>query len=300
MVTPDGERRIEHGKALDLPRTLRSLQVWSQDPALRIDRQEVSWAIRSPEGPVSLRLLAGDGVLRAQTWGPGSEWALSRVEDFVGLDDGLESFAPTDPRIREMLRRTPGIRLPRTWRVVRLLVPIVLGQLVTGAEAKRAYEHIERRLAEPAPGPLRLRLPPDPKRLAALSVSTYMACGALARQARTIKRLCAASHRMEEAAGMGFVQAARRLQALPGLGPWSAGSAMLQGMGFADTIILGDYHLANFVAWNLAGEARADDHRMVDLLRPFKGNRGRVLRLLGASGTSAPKRGPRMALRTWS
>ena len=99
---------------------------------------------------------------------------------------------------------------------------------------------------------------------------------------------------------MGFVQAADRLQALPGLGPWTAGSAMLQGMGFPDTIILGDYHMANTVAWNLAGEARADDHRMVDLLRPFKGHRGRVLRLLGVAGSSAPSHGPRMALRSWS
>jgi 3-methyladenine DNA glycosylase/8-oxoguanine DNA glycosylase len=300
MGLPDGERHIEHGKALDLPRTLRPLQVWPRDPALRIAGNEAAWAIRSPEGPVSLRLLTAPGVVRAQVWGPGSEWALSRVEDFVGLNDDVESFKPEDPRIREWLRRHPGIRLPRTWRVVRMLVPIVLGQLVTGPEGVSAYKHLGRRLAEPAPGPLRLTLPPDPRRMAGLSVSTYLACGALAKQARTIKSLCAVAHRMEEAAGMDFVQAARRLQALPGLGPWTAGSAMLQGMGFPDTIILGDYHMANFVAWNLAGEARADDHRMVELLRPFKGHRGRVLRLLGAEGTSAPKRGPRMALRTWS
>ena len=300
MGTPDDERHIEHGKALDLRRTLRPLQVWPRDPALRIGRDEVAWGIRSPEGPVSLRILTSPGVVRAQAWGPGSEWALSRVEDFLGLNDDVEAFQPTDPRIREMLRRHPGIRLPRTWRVVRMLVPIVLGQLVTGPEGVSAYKHLGRRLAEPAPGPLELWLPPDPRRLAGLTVSTYLACGALAKQARTIKSLCTVAHRMEEAAGMDFVGAARRLQALPGLGPWTAGSAMLQGMGFPDTIILGDYHMANFVAWNLAGEARADDRRMVELLRPFKGHRGRVLRLLGAEGRSAPKRGPRMALRTWS
>ena len=37
----------------------------------------------------------------------------------------------------------------------------------------------------------------------------------------------------------------------------------------------------NLVAWNLAGEPRADDARMLALLEPFRGQRGRVLRLLG-------------------
>ncbi len=62
-------------------------------------------------------------------------------------------------------------------------------------------------------------------------------------------------------------------------------------------IARGSSAMANVVAWHLAGEPRADDHRMVELLRPFKGNRGRVLRLIGTLG-SAPKRGPRVALRT--
>ena len=54
---------------------------------------------------------------------------------------------------------------------------------------------------------------------------------------------------------------------------------------------VGDYHLPNTVAWALAGEARADDDRMLELLAPFAGQRGRVVRLLKAGGISAPKFG---------
>ena len=62
----------------------------------------------------------------------------------------------------------------------------------------------------------------------------------------------------------------------------------------------GDYHLPDQVAWALAGEPRADDARMLELLEPWRGHRGRVLRLLGAGAGAAPRYGPRMPLRSIS
>jgi hypothetical protein len=49
------------------------------------------------------------------------------------------------------------------------------------------------------------------------------------------------------------------------------------------------------MAWALAGEPRADDARMLELLEPYRGQRGRVQRLLEVSGLRAPRSGPRMA-----
>ncbi len=51
------------------------------------------------------------------------------------------------------------------------------------------------------------------------------------------------------------------------------------------------------VAWALAGEARGTDERMLELLEPYRGQRGRVLRLLELAGVRAPRYGPRMAPR---
>jgi hypothetical protein len=56
---------------------------------------------------------------------------------------------------------------------------------------------------------------------------------------------------------------------------------------------VGDYHLKNTVAHALAGEARATDERMLELLAPYRGQRGRVVRLLQLDGHGAPKFGPR-------
>ena len=64
-------------------------------------------------------------------------------------------------------------------------------------------------------------------------------------------------------------------------------------LGDADAVSVGDYHLPNQVAWALAGEARADDARMLELLEPYRGQRGRVIRLLLAGarvGMPAPPR----------
>jgi 3-methyladenine DNA glycosylase/8-oxoguanine DNA glycosylase len=96
---------------------------------------------------------------------------------------------------------------------------------------------------------------------------------------------------------MDFEAAERRLLAFPGVGIWTARSAMLRGMGFADAVPLGDYHLPHMVAFHLAGEPRADDARMLELLEPYRGQRARVQRLLEASGIRPPRYGPRMAPR---
>ena len=62
--------------------------------------------------------------------------------------------------------------------------------------------------------------------------------------------------------------------------------------GDPDAVTVGDYHLPNMVAWALAGEPRGTDERMLELLAPFAGHRGRVCGLLGRRGLTAPRFGP--------
>jgi 3-methyladenine DNA glycosylase/8-oxoguanine DNA glycosylase len=69
-------------------------------------------------------------------------------------------------------------------------------------------------------------------------------------------------------------------------------------LGDPDAVSVGDYHLPHLVAWALAGKPRGDDALMLELLEPFRGNRGRVLRLLELGGHHAPRFGPRRPLRS--
>ena len=97
---------------------------------------------------------------------------------------------------------------------------------------------------------------------------------------------------------MAPAEARRRLTALPGIGPWTAAEVAIVALGDTDAVSLGDYHLPNQVAWALAGEPRADDARMLELLEPWRGHRGRVIRLVVAGAGAAPRFGPRTALRS--
>ena len=63
--------------------------------------------------------------------------------------------------------------------------------------------------------------------------------------------------------------------------------------GRPDAVLLGDLHVPHTVCHALAGEDRGSDERMLELLAPWAGHRGRVVRLVTGAGRGAPRRGPR-------
>jgi 3-methyladenine DNA glycosylase/8-oxoguanine DNA glycosylase len=148
------------------------------------------------------------------------------------------------------------------------------------------------RFGEPAPGPGGLRLAPEPSVLAGLPYFAFHRFGLERRRADIIRRAAAAM------SGLGGAEPAvttRHLARIPGVGPWTLAEVARVAWGDPDAISIGDYHIPNLVAWALAGEPRADDARMLELLEPYRGQRGRVQRLLEVSGLRAPRYGPRMA-----
>jgi 3-methyladenine DNA glycosylase/8-oxoguanine DNA glycosylase len=184
--------------------------------------------------------------------------------------------------------------------VVRHLIAAVLEQKVVGLEARRAWGRMSYALGEPAPGPAPpgLTLPPAPERLAATPPWVFHRCGVERKRADTIRRAMARAPRVEGAAALPLEAAYRRLRALPGVGAWSAAEVGLVALGDADAVSLGDHHLPSQVSWALAGERTGTDERMLELLEPYRGHRGRVLRLLAVGGLFPPRRGPRTALRS--
>ncbi|MDP9464782.1 MAG: DNA-3-methyladenine glycosylase 2 family protein, partial [Actinomycetota bacterium] len=87
--------------------------------------------------------------------------------------------------------------------------------------------------------------------------------------------------------------AAAKLALLHGVGPWTIGSVMASAMGDPDAVPVGDFHLKNLVCYALAGESRGTDDRMLELLAPYAGQRGRVIRLLLLDSRAPPAFGPR-------
>jgi 3-methyladenine DNA glycosylase/8-oxoguanine DNA glycosylase len=238
----------------------------------------------------------GDNSVRVQQWGPGAEWLAGHVAELLGEHQLDGEFSTDDPLVHELHRTDPGLRIPRTGAVYETMFPVVIEQRVTGMEAKRAYRLITKKLGEPAPGPAfdhGLRLMPLPERIAALPYWWFHRYGIERKRADTLRGLATAAASLERSIDMDPALGHARLRAVPGIGPWTAASTALVALGDADAVVVGDFHIKNWVAWSLAGEPRGDDDRMLELLEPFSGQRGRVVRLIMRSGNAPPKYGPR-------
>jgi len=117
--------------------------------------------------------------------------------------------------------------------------------------------------------------------------------GVEGRRAAALREVGWRAARLDAAVDANPSELERMLAALPGLGPWTIQSLLLHGLGNPDAVPLGDLHLPHLVAWNLAREASGDDARMLELLSPWAGQRGRVLRWLLVAGERSPRAGPR-------
>lgn len=291
-MVPDAASSFVPRAPLDLRLTLTPVvgKRWDSDGAVWL-------ATRTPAGPATLRLRHAGGSVSVHAWGEGAEWAARRAPVLCGEEDDAISFDPADPRIRRLQRDARGLRIPRTGAVFEALVPTVIGQLVTSIEAHRAYRALVAALGEPAPGPAGIRLPPSPKALASTPYWVFHRFGIERRRAEVIIRAARSAGRLEETVEMDMDAAYRRLRAFPGVGPWTAAKVALAALGDADAVPVGDYHLPHSVGFLLDGTARSTDERMLELLEPYRGHRGRVIQLIIAGGVVAPRFGPHQPLR---
>jgi 3-methyladenine DNA glycosylase/8-oxoguanine DNA glycosylase len=292
---PAATRRIRPALRVDLDVTLGVL-VRGRDPTTRADPDGTWWrALRTPEGPATLALGADGDTIVARAWGPGAAWALEAAPDLVGAGDSLAGFAP-EGLVRDLHRRWPGLRIIRARPLFPCLLVAILEQRVAGKLAWMGYHALLRHLGAPAPGPRPLLLPPAPEAVAAMPYYDFHPLRIERRRAVILARAAGMARRLERASILDPVKGRKLLEAVPGIGPWTSAEVARVALGDADAVSVGDFGLPALVAWNLAGEREADDRRMLELLEPYRGHRGRVQRLLELGGAPVPRRGPRAAI----
>ena len=124
------------------------------DTSLVIEQHTVWRATRTPEGPATLRVRDRAGgtvwdaspVIDVVAWGPGARWAVAQSPELLGLhDDDPDDVQAALPEgiVREAHRRHRAKRIGATRSVTESIIPTILAQKVTSAEAIRAYRGLQ-------------------------------------------------------------------------------------------------------------------------------------------------------------
>ena len=125
--------------------------------------------------------------------------------------------------------------------------------------------------------------------------------GVLGFQAKTLHELAFVASRIQKAADLPYDESCALLESVPGIGAWTVGMAGLQSLGHPDAVPLGDYNLPSLLAWRLEGREgvlEASLEQQEAWLAPWKGNRGRLLKLLWATGGGPKRRYAKAAMRS--
>jgi 3-methyladenine DNA glycosylase/8-oxoguanine DNA glycosylase len=168
-------------------------------------------------------------------------------------------------------------------------------QRVYGKDAFRAWRILTTKFGQPAPGPAPagMRVPPSAEVWRRIPSWEFQLANVDPGRARTIVGCAQRADALER---LTPERAVRGLKSLPGVGEWTAAETVQRAFGDADTISVGDFHLARTVGLSLLGRP-IDDAAMVTLLEPLRPHRQRAVRLLLASGLAVnPRRAPRQAI----
>jgi 3-methyladenine DNA glycosylase/8-oxoguanine DNA glycosylase len=284
-------------RPVDVLATLGRLGHGPGDPLHRVDGAGAIWrTTRTAGGPATYRLtqLSRDTV-RCDAWGAGADDVEADLPALLGEADDATGFDPVLPAIAEAHRRHPGLRIPRSTRVLETLIAAVIEQRVVTLDAHASWRRLVRRAGDPAPGPAPegMRLPPTAAQWLAVPSWDWHRAGVDARRARAAIACAQVAGRVEQTAQLPLAAAYARLLAIPGVGAWTAAEVAQRAWGDADAVSVGDYHLASMVGWTLLGRP-IDDDEMLEVLARWRPHRYRLIRLLDLSGAWVqPRFGPR-------
>jgi AraC family transcriptional regulator, regulatory protein of adaptative response / DNA-3-methyladenine glycosylase II len=160
----------------------------------------------------------------------------------LGADTArIDAVLGRDPLLAPLVRRRPGLRVPRATDGFELAVRAILGQQVTLAAARRTAARLVALLGRPLREPAGAvsHLFPTPAAVAEVDSLELglprVRAGALRALARTVL-----DGELDLRPGADRAAAARTLVALPGVGPWTASYIGMRALGDSDAFPPGD------------------------------------------------------------
>ncbi len=151
--------------------------------------------------------------------------------------------------------RHPGVRVPGCWDPFELAVRAILGQQVSVKGATRLAGRLVEKFGTPldSTGPLRFSVFPEPGELKDADIASV---GLPSARARTIQLLAKAVDDKQPIFELApdLETALHRLNALPGIGDWTAQYIAMRGLGEPDAFPAGDLGLRKALADPISGE----------------------------------------------
>lgn len=208
-----------------------------------VEDREYRRSLRVEGGrPVTLaiRFLPGELTVRSSPRLPPAE--LRRlVTRMFDLDVDLGAFhalASRDPLLRDLVATRPWIRLPQYLDSFEGTVRAILGQQVSLAAASTMVDRLVRRAGDPAAAPFLAF--PRPAAVAALGTQGLLELGLTRAKAASLHGLALADLDWERLRTAPAEQAEAELDALPGIGPWTASYVRMRTLGDRDAFPASD------------------------------------------------------------
>ncbi len=250
------------------------------------------WCTQTPAGPSATAFALASGEVRAEAWGPGAQWTIEALPRLLGQDDNLEGFRPCEPLVRGLVDRLGVPRLGATGRWYEALATVAVFQRVVSADARTSVARLGARHGAPSPGGAPVPLFPTPSAVLGLADHDFHRAGVERARARVLRVAAKYADRVEALEALETAEARLWLERLPGVGPWTANRTTSVAAGDGDAVPVGDLHVPGIVSYAFTGDPSGDDARMLELLEPYAGHRGRVVRLIKAAGIHPPRHHP--------
>lgn len=207
------------------------------------------------------------GWLRVSAW-PGGEHALklelrdvaptrlldvvNRLRRMFDLDadpDAIASALSRDKRLRPLLKKRPGLRLPSGWDGFEIAMRAVIGQQVSVAAARTFTARLAQEFGDALPmefAPGHQHLFPTPEALADADLSRIGLTRTRADTVRTVARAVRDGH-VDFRSERTLEEFIARWVALPGIGPWTANYIAMRALGHPDAFPADDLVLQKAV-----------------------------------------------------
>ena len=296
---PDVFRTWEAPFATNIALTLSRLRRGAADPTHHVAADGAVWRTTlTGDGPATMRLTqSGLHTLRCESWGSGARAAVDSAPVMLGALDDPTDFVPGNEALGVAHLRLPGLRIPRTERVLESLIPAILEQKVISVQAMASWRRLVRAFGTPAPGPvpLPMMVVPSVRAWQLIPSWEWHKAGVDPRRAGIVQVCLGLARQLEGATSLSAADASARLRVVPGVGAWTAAETAQRAFGDADALSVGDFHLSGMIGHTLTGAAFSDE-QMLTAMEKWRPHRYRVVRLLEVSGLGVkPRRGPRAA-----